>query len=341
MEIKPEASKRTCKLEIDNDTSVGPLDAFKIEIKEEPKTETAYDAFIGLNEFPVNTEVEQDEYKFTLFEEKQTSNEETKDCKKQWNSLRDAFRRQQKKRKTKSSQTAIIIKKWKFEEEMNFLQDRSTISTIEMPEQEESQAEAEADSEIVETEEESLNVEVSYEKQAPKRTVFETPQLPKKKKNERTAASVVMVYLLKSEEKDEVEALFYGLAQTVKKMPPYYRALAKARVSSIVGEIELQSITHPNPPAMRSPYIYPGNYPAYNDEPNNNNSGPITPMHSPQTSECSTSTKTSNVSMPMPSSAASNIRNCNEYVSQNLVFDNEIMHWRIQGKAIDPPSQTE
>ncbi|CAH1281791.1 unnamed protein product [Diabrotica balteata] len=69
MEIKPEASKRTRKMEIDNDTCFGPLDAFKMEIKEEPKTETAYDAFMGLNEFAVNTEVEQDEEKHTINQE--------------------------------------------------------------------------------------------------------------------------------------------------------------------------------------------------------------------------------------------------------------------------------
>lgn len=39
-----------------------------------------------------------------------------------------------------------------------------------------------------------------------------------------------MDYLLGNGKKDEVEALFYGLAQTVKKLPPYYRALAKAKV---------------------------------------------------------------------------------------------------------------
>uniref|UniRef100_A0A6P7GTX6 Uncharacterized protein LOC114342876 n=1 Tax=Diabrotica virgifera virgifera TaxID=50390 RepID=A0A6P7GTX6_DIAVI len=78
MEIKPKSSERTertCKIEIGNDT----LDGFKIEIKEEPKTETAADQafdYLNLNKFTVNTKVEQDEHKFTLVEEKQTINEE-------------------------------------------------------------------------------------------------------------------------------------------------------------------------------------------------------------------------------------------------------------------------
>ncbi|CAG9835935.1 unnamed protein product [Diabrotica balteata] len=79
MEIKQEVSEKTCKLEIDNDTCVIPLDTFKIEIKEEPKTETAYQAFdyLDLNELTVNTEVEGED-KFIPFEEKQTTNEESK-----------------------------------------------------------------------------------------------------------------------------------------------------------------------------------------------------------------------------------------------------------------------
>ncbi|XP_072386397.1 uncharacterized protein [Diabrotica undecimpunctata] len=77
MEIKQEVTETTGKLEIDNDTCVGSLDAFKIEIKEEPKTETAYQAFdyVDLNELTVNTEVECED-KFISFEEKQTTNEE-------------------------------------------------------------------------------------------------------------------------------------------------------------------------------------------------------------------------------------------------------------------------
>ncbi|XP_072390620.1 uncharacterized protein [Diabrotica undecimpunctata] len=77
MEIKQETSEKTCKIE--TETCDGPLNTFKIEITEEPKTETEYDAFdyLDLNDLPVNTEVEHDKYKFTLFQEKQTTNEES------------------------------------------------------------------------------------------------------------------------------------------------------------------------------------------------------------------------------------------------------------------------
>ncbi|XP_050501348.1 uncharacterized protein LOC126881239 isoform X2 [Diabrotica virgifera virgifera] len=80
MEIKQETSEKTFKIEIDNETSVHPLNAFKIEIKEEPKREGSYQEFnyLDFKEFPVKTkaEQEQDEYKLTLLEEKQTTNEE-------------------------------------------------------------------------------------------------------------------------------------------------------------------------------------------------------------------------------------------------------------------------
>ncbi|XP_050514826.1 uncharacterized protein LOC126890040 isoform X3 [Diabrotica virgifera virgifera] len=79
MEVKQEASEISCKMETDNETFDGPLDAFKVEIKEEPKTEPAYDTFgyLDCNEFPLKTEVEQeqDECKFTPSETKQTANE--------------------------------------------------------------------------------------------------------------------------------------------------------------------------------------------------------------------------------------------------------------------------
>uniref|UniRef100_A0A6P7G9M0 Zinc finger protein 595-like n=1 Tax=Diabrotica virgifera virgifera TaxID=50390 RepID=A0A6P7G9M0_DIAVI len=75
MEIKQETSEKTCKMEV----CAGLLDTFKIEIKEEPKTEAVYDTFVDseLNEFPLKTEVEQDEYKFSQFEEKPTTNKES------------------------------------------------------------------------------------------------------------------------------------------------------------------------------------------------------------------------------------------------------------------------
>ncbi|XP_050511950.1 uncharacterized protein LOC126888001 [Diabrotica virgifera virgifera] len=74
MEVKQETNETTCKIEIETCGGDDPFHAFKIEITEEPKREPAYDTFDYLD-FPVNTKVEQDEYKFTPFEEKQTTEE--------------------------------------------------------------------------------------------------------------------------------------------------------------------------------------------------------------------------------------------------------------------------
>uniref|UniRef100_A0A6P7GLQ7 Uncharacterized protein LOC114344191 n=1 Tax=Diabrotica virgifera virgifera TaxID=50390 RepID=A0A6P7GLQ7_DIAVI len=84
METKQEAGgiENTCsKIKTDNENYDGPLDVFKMEIKEEPKTESEYDNFDYLDSKNVvflKTEVEQDEHKFTPFEENQTTNEENR-----------------------------------------------------------------------------------------------------------------------------------------------------------------------------------------------------------------------------------------------------------------------
>ncbi|CAG9837607.1 unnamed protein product [Diabrotica balteata] len=74
MDIKQEAIGKTSKIEIDNETCDVTLNAFKIDIKEEPKTESIYHTFdyLDFNEFSVNTNIKQD-----LFDEKKT-NEESK-----------------------------------------------------------------------------------------------------------------------------------------------------------------------------------------------------------------------------------------------------------------------
>ncbi|XP_072397042.1 uncharacterized protein [Diabrotica undecimpunctata] len=131
MEIKQEVSE-TCKIE--TETCDGPLDAFKIEIKEEPMRESAYHAsdYFGLdkplNEFPINTEVEQDEYKFTLFEEKQTTNEEKTEARKCWKNLRQEYGKQLKKIQSRSGYGAEDeeVSQWPYFEKLDFLRDQFT-----------------------------------------------------------------------------------------------------------------------------------------------------------------------------------------------------------------------
>lgn len=209
--------------------------------------------------------------------------------------------------KTTSGQAAAIVKKWKFQDEMSFLlpfmQDRATVSSLEITNTQNSKVDKDNEvvSEITETGiDELVNEEMPSETRAPKRSAVRQQQLPNRKKTEQTTASaVVMDYLLKMEEKDEVEALFYGLAQTVKQLPPYYRALAKSKVSSIVGEIELQSLTTPNPSAMMSStFVHPSNT-AYQTQ--EYTASVSTPLASPETSHYSSLTNISHVSTPMRS----------------------------------------
>ncbi|XP_050499032.1 uncharacterized protein LOC126879809 [Diabrotica virgifera virgifera] len=82
MEVKQETSESeetSCKIELDNEEfdhgTDGTLDDFKIEIEKEPKREPAYNAFDYLY-IPEKAKVEQDEYKFNICEETQTTNEE-------------------------------------------------------------------------------------------------------------------------------------------------------------------------------------------------------------------------------------------------------------------------
>uniref|UniRef100_A0A6P7FNJ3 Uncharacterized protein LOC114332312 isoform X1 n=1 Tax=Diabrotica virgifera virgifera TaxID=50390 RepID=A0A6P7FNJ3_DIAVI len=69
-----QVSEKFSKIGTSNhDIDYALLDTMKIEIKEEPLSESAQDAFVysDLKDLPVKTELEQDEQKFALFEENQ------------------------------------------------------------------------------------------------------------------------------------------------------------------------------------------------------------------------------------------------------------------------------
>lgn len=63
-----------------------------------------------------------------------------------------------------------------------------------------------------------------------------------------TSSPGVSKYLLEEksnpDKQDEIDTLFHSLAQTVKKLNPYYRAVAKAKVCSIISELEIKNLTH-------------------------------------------------------------------------------------------------
>uniref|UniRef100_A0A6P7GNC0 Zinc finger protein 239-like isoform X3 n=1 Tax=Diabrotica virgifera virgifera TaxID=50390 RepID=A0A6P7GNC0_DIAVI len=72
-----QVSEKSCKRETSNhEVDYALLDTMKVEIKEEPLTESAQDAFVysDLKE-PVKTKIKQDEHKFAALEEKQVAEE--------------------------------------------------------------------------------------------------------------------------------------------------------------------------------------------------------------------------------------------------------------------------
>lgn len=62
-------------------------------------------------------------------------------------------------------------------------------------------------------------------------------------------------YKGKHKEPDEIEILFYSFAQTVKRMDPYHRAVAKSKVCSIITELEIQSLTKSGVTSDPSPSV--------------------------------------------------------------------------------------
>ncbi|XP_050512205.1 uncharacterized protein LOC126888195 [Diabrotica virgifera virgifera] len=77
MEVKRQVPEKSCKVETDNN-EVNLLDTFKVEDKEEPKTEIIYmyDTFDYLDkEILIKAEIEKDDLSFSPFEEKQSQKE--------------------------------------------------------------------------------------------------------------------------------------------------------------------------------------------------------------------------------------------------------------------------
>ncbi|CAG9828136.1 unnamed protein product [Diabrotica balteata] len=71
MDVIQQVNEKPCKPEIDSEVDA-PLNTFKIEIKEEPETEKVNDSFdyLDLKEYPIKTEIKEDEDLHTPFEEK-------------------------------------------------------------------------------------------------------------------------------------------------------------------------------------------------------------------------------------------------------------------------------
>lgn len=217
-------------------------------------------------------------------------------CKKRWRNIRDQFKRCLNKRRTKSGQSVKAMKKYRYEEDLQFLipyiQDRATISSIE----------DDNESTTNETEEkEKMNVVVSGETSEQIHESTDPPPTPLYQPNttssrhddsqsasfmnkdkrphnrinthnlrsirsmkripQKNASNTLMRYLIDEEksrtEIDPIEAFFLGLIPTIKPFSPYYQHIAKGRFFSVIQELEYEQIRQSHP---SSPTLQPPVY---------------------------------------------------------------------------------
>lgn len=159
-----------------------------------------------------------------------------KECKKTWTGLRDSYRRNLRKRKTAGDSGTPYVKKWKYDAEMSFIQpylkERPFIPSqdVSLSSDDDYYATAEIDDSLHQLDDNKNNTASSN-----------NSALRASTESNSRVSEEMLKYLLDTK-KDEIETLFYSLAQTVKKMTPYYQAVAKARVCSIVSELELENL---------------------------------------------------------------------------------------------------
>lgn len=99
------------------------------------------------------------------------------------------------------------------------------------------------DEDISQLNHEELDIEREI---TPKRSMKQTKASPKKKNKTETVTSVLMQYLLDSENNESketfhahpIDSFFHGLAATVKTFSPEYQHMAKSKLFTIVSDLE-------------------------------------------------------------------------------------------------------
>lgn len=138
-------------------------------------------------------------------------------CKNKWLNLRDQYRRIIKKHKIAESQ-GLKKKKWRFEDEMFFLQPYFREKTVNP-----NSFHMKLESAISECEEQEMTFEEGDEALLTTSVFEETSQSDSK-----------------SNEKDAVDAFFVAMAETVKTFPPIYQHIAKNKIFNVVSGIEIE-----------------------------------------------------------------------------------------------------
>lgn len=179
-----------------------------------------------------------------------------------------------KKSQTTSGQSAKHIKKWKYEEEMSFLRphmrERDTISSLNTLSDVENETNDESG--IVEVEEADNDLDITSpityltntespttlssknkvhsEKLSLEQKELNKTNMRKRKQPTESASATLMEYIIKTKEKnketetekDGLDLFFLSMASTVKKFTPYNQSLAKAKIFSIVSDLEFNEL---------------------------------------------------------------------------------------------------
>jgi hypothetical protein len=178
-------------------------------------------------------------------------------CKARWNNIRDNYRKSLKKRVIRSGQVTTKVKKYKYSEQLSFLnnyfQERETKGNIE------TQAEADDDEQtqdIMERENENFQSQITDNPQpitdyqnGEGNDNISSRQTPRKSAARRTqpqetAATTLMKYIIHKNETmptliHPVDAFLAVIAPTLKTLSPYYLNLAKSKIFATVQEYEM------------------------------------------------------------------------------------------------------
>ncbi|KDR16971.1 transcription factor Adf-1-like [Zootermopsis nevadensis] len=174
-------------------------------------------------------------------------------CKSRWTNIRDHFRRNLRKRTTKSGQAAQNNKKYKYEDILQFIlpniSEMQTISNVPSPgenlnfnqEQEEAVDRDLQDREQADTPHQSSGNTNSTSLQSRK-------YLKRNYAATESPSSLLMKYIINRNEtarkdtEDSLDAFLMAIGVTMKKFSPYYQHVAKGRIFSVVQEIELRQL---------------------------------------------------------------------------------------------------
>lgn len=181
-----------------------------------------------------------------------------------------------KKKNTKSGQATVPEKKWKYEEEMNFLtpymKERPTICPIPTVPAFDNDHSANGEDEIAQSSEGDQETtgtlacthEVSQQTAAntsqtnPSLTTLSVPTTqnhPKakrkvQKRNEETPSTVLMKYIIESKKNtptpDDIEQFMAGITTTLRTFPAKDRAITKAIIFEIVSQKEIEILSRPS-----------------------------------------------------------------------------------------------